>query len=175
MILSISTNLKVGYSVENAFLEVYADLVDLYGKNSRIIYELDLIKKGLAVNLTLERGLRDFSNRCKMEEVTEFVDIFIIARKTGGNLSDIIQATVDTISQKIEVDNEINVLTSAKRLEQQIMMCVPFLIILYIEITNQNFFLPLYHNFVGIVVMSVCLFIYLISVRISTKVMDIRI
>lgn len=175
MILSVATNLKVGYSVENAFLEVYADLIRLYGKKSRIVYELELIKKGLAVNMTLEKGLKDFSNRCNIEEITEFVDIFIIARKMGGNLTDIIQTTVDMISQKIEVDNEIHILISAKRLEQQIMMCVPFLIISYIEITNRNFFLPLYHNMAGVFVMSVCLLIYLVSIKISAKVMDIRI
>ena len=31
MILSMATNLKVGYSPENAFLETYADLLLLYG------------------------------------------------------------------------------------------------------------------------------------------------
>ncbi len=175
MILAVATNLRAGYSVENAFLESYADLIHLYGKKGRIIYELEAIKKGLSVNLTLEKVLMDFSNRCNMEEITEFVDIFVIARKTGGNLVDIIQSSVTMISQKIDVDNDIQVITRAGRLEQQIMLFVPFLIIFYIEITNENFFLPLYHNTAGVLIMSVCLIVYFISVKISAKVIDIRI
>lgn len=175
MILSMATNLKVGYSPENAFLETYADLIHLYGKNSKIVYELEIIKKGLAVNLTLERLLRDFERRCKIEEISEFVDIFCLARKTGGNLVEIIDSSATIISQKIAVDEEIEVITRAGKMERQIMMGIPFIIILYIELTNRNFFSPLYHNFAGILVMSVCLLVYLVSVKISGKIISIRI
>ena len=42
-ILSVSTNQKAGYSVENAFREAYGDMTLLYGKNSRIVRELSRI------------------------------------------------------------------------------------------------------------------------------------
>ena len=51
----------------------------------------------------------------------------------------------------------------------------PFLIIFYIESTNRNFFGPLYHNLAGILVMSVCLCIYLVAVKISGKIISIRV
>lgn len=175
MILSVATNLKVGYSAENAFLETYADFIHLYGKKGKIFCELEALKKGLALNLTLESLLNQFSKNCNIEEITEFVDIFIIARKTGGNLVGIIDSSVDTITQKMEVDEEIDVITRAGRMEQQIMMVVPFLIILYVEFTNKNFFLPLYHNLVGVLIMTVCLSVYLISIKISRKIICIRI
>lgn len=175
MILSMATNLKVGYSPENAFLEAYADLIQLYGKNSRIIYELDTIKKGLSVNLTLEKLLRDFEKRSHIEEISEFVDVFCLAKKTGGNLVEIIDSSSNMISQKISVDEEIEVITRAGKMERQIMMIIPFLIILYIEFTNQNFFTPLYHNLAGVLVMSVCLTVYFVSVKVSGKIISIRI
>lgn len=175
MILSMATNLKVGYSPENAFLEAYADLIQLYGKNSRIIYELDTIKKGLSVNLTLEKLLRDFEKRSHIEEISEFVDVFCLAKKTGGNLVEIIDSSSNMISQKISVDEEIEVITRAGKMERQIMMIIPFLIIMYIEFTNQNFFTPLYHNLAGVLVMSVCLTVYFVSVKVSGKIISIRI
>lgn len=175
MILSMATNLKVGYSPENAFLEAYADLIQLYGKNSRIIYELDTIKKGLSVNLTLEKLLRDFEKRSHIEEISEFVDVFCLAKKTGGNLVEIIDSSSNMISKKISVDEEIEVITRAGKMERQIMMIIPFLIILYIEFTNQNFFTPLYHNLAGVLVMSVCLTVYFVSVKVSGKIISIRI
>lgn len=174
MILAMATNLKVGYSPENAFLETYADLVHLYGKNSRIVYELDTIKKGLSLNLTLDKLLKDFEKRCEIEEITEFVDIFCLAGKTGGNLVEIIMSSANSISEKIAVDEEIVVIMRAGKLERQIMMGVPFLIVLYIELTNKNFFAPLYHNLVGVMVMTVCLLVYLAAVKISGKIISVR-
>ena len=175
MILSMATNLKVGYSPENAFLETYADLIQLYGKNSRIIYELETIKKGLSVNLTLQKLLKDFEERCRIGEISEFVDVFCLADKTGGNLVEIIDSTANLISEKISVDEEIEILTRAGKMERQIMMVIPFVIIVYVELTNKNFFMPLYHNFTGILVMSTCLAVYLVSIKISAKIIRIRI
>ena len=175
MILSMATNLKVGYSPENAFLETYADLLLLYGSNSRIIYELETIKKGLAVNITLEKLLSDFDKRCQIEEISEFVDIFCLANKTGGNLVEVIDSTALLISQKIAIDEEIEVIISAGKMERKIMMIIPFLIILYIDLTNKGFFLPLYHNFIGVIVMSVCLLVYLAAIKISGRIISIRI
>ena len=54
------------------------------------------------------------------------------------------------------------------------MMGIPFLIISYIELTNKNFFAPLYHNFAGTLVMTVCLLVYLATVKISGKIIDVR-
>lgn len=175
MILSMATNLKVGYSPENAFLEAYVDLRNLYGTNSKIFYELEVIKKGLSVNRSFGSLLRDFEKECKVEEITEFVDIFCLAEKTGGNLVEIIDSTANMISQKISVDEEIDVIIRAGKLERQLMMVIPFLIIFYIESTNRNFFAPLYHNLTGILVMSVCLCIYLVAVKISGKIISIRV
>lgn len=175
MILSMATNLKVGYSPENAFLEAYADLIKLYGTKNRIIYELETIKKGLSVNISFEKLLRDFETRNQIEEISEFVDIFCLAGRTGGNLVEIIDSTANTISQKIAVDEEIEVITRAGKMERQIMMVVPFVIVFYIECTNRNFFAPLYHTVVGNLIMSVCLLVYLASVKISGKIIYIRI
>lgn len=175
MILSMATNLKVGYSPENAFLEAYVDLVNLYGTNSRIIYELETVKKGLSVNICFQKLLWDFEKKCNIEEISEFVDIFCLAEKTGGNLVEIIDSAANMISQKIIVDEEIEAIIRAGKLERQLMMVIPFLIILYIESTNKNFFAPLYQNLAGILVMSVCLGIYLVAVKISGKIISIRI
>ena len=175
MILSMATNLKVGYSPENAFLETYVDLVNLYGTKSKIIYELETVKKGLSLNISFGSLLQDFEKKCNIEEISEFVDIFFLADKTGGNLVEIIDSTANMISQKIAVDEEIEVIIRAGKLERQLMMIIPFLIVLYIESTNKNFFVPLYHNMAGILVMSICLGIYFVAVKVSGKIINIRI
>jgi tight adherence protein B len=75
----------------------------------------------------------------------------------------------------MDVENEINVLVSAKKMEQKIMDVVPFAIVLYIGATSKDFFEPLYHNATGIAVMSVCLVVYLAAYALSEKIVSINI
>ena len=56
-IMSVSTNQRAGYSVENAFAEAVGDMSMLYGKGSLIVKELTRIVKGLKNNITLEKLL----------------------------------------------------------------------------------------------------------------------
>ena len=80
--------------------------VDAIGVSSAGVYVDNRI---MVASLFLKVGKEDFEKKCKIEEITEFVDIFCLAGKTGGNLVEIINFTADMISQKIAVDEEIEV------------------------------------------------------------------
>ena len=174
-VLAVSANQKAGYSIENAFREAYRDMVMLYGKESLICKELDHIAKGLDNNITLEKLLYDFGIRSRSADILQFADVFLIAKRSGGNMTEILSETADTIEQKIIVDKEIQVLISSKKMEQKIMNIVPFLIILYISLTSKGFFDVLYHNPAGIVIMTICLIVYLAAYRISQKIVEIEV
>lgn len=175
MILAVATNLKAGYSIENSFTEARADMIRLYGNNGQIVRELWNIENALKVNQTLEQQLYRFANKCRIEEVMDFAEIFSIAKRMGGNLAEIINNTAEIIAAKIEVDDEIRVMTRESRLEQELMTVVPFLIILYINLTNKGFFDVLYHNPAGIILMTLCLGGYVGSVVIAEKIMRIQV
>lgn len=174
-VLSVSANQRAGYSVENAFREAYKDMAMLYGKNSPICQELSYIIKGLDNNIILERLLYDFGCRSHVPDILQFADVFLIAKRGGGNMTEIIAGTADVIEQKITVDKEIQVLLSSKKMEQKIMNIIPFLIIFYISLTSKGFFDVLYHNVIGIAVMTVCLVIYLTAFIISRKLVEIEV
>ena len=174
-VLSVSANQRAGYSVENAFREAYQDMTMLYGKKSPICQEFSYIIKGLDNNITLERLLYDFGCRSHMPDILQFADVFLIAKRGGGNMTEIIAETANVIEQKITVDKEIQVLLSSKKMEQKIMNLIPFLIIFYISLTSKGFFDVLYHNVIGIAVMTVCLLIYLAAFIISRKLVEIEV
>lgn len=174
-VLSVSANQRAGYSVENAFREAYKDMAMLYGTESDICHEINHIVKGLDNNVTLERLLYDFGVRSHVSDILQFADVFMIAKRSGGNMTEILSATADTIEQEITVDKEIQVLVSAKKMEQKIMNMVPFLIIIYIELTSKGFFDVLYHNLTGNLIMTVCLVIYLAAFMISKRLVEIEV
>ncbi|SFQ21653.1 tight adherence protein B [Butyrivibrio proteoclasticus] len=172
-IASVLTNLKAGYSVENAFKEATKDIELLYGKKSLICNHLHRILKGLKNNIPLEKLLYNFGVESGNKDILEFAVVFAAAKRSGGNLTDIISRTISVISRKIEVEKEIEVLVSSKRMEARIMKGVPFFIIFYISLTSKGFFAPLYHNLFGIILMTICMIAYLAAYLLSEKIINI--
>ena len=90
-------------------------------------------------------------------------------------MTDILSRTITLIQSRIEVEREIQVLLSARKMEQHIMDLVPFFIIIYIQLTSPGFFDVLYHNAAGVLFMSICLILYLFSFVLSEKILAIRV
>lgn len=175
MMHAVIAGLQAGYSIENAFSHAYQDICLLYGKHSMMAKELYYLTRELRNNCNLEDILSDFATRCQVADIRDFAEVFQIAKKSGGNLVGILKNTADIISDKIEVKREIATITSAKRLEQKIMDIVPFAIILYIDVSSPGFFDGMYHNLVGIVIMSVLLGVYLAAYFMAEKIIRIEI
>lgn len=174
-VLSVSANQKAGYSVENAFKEAYRDMAALYGGESLIGRELYTIGRGLENNVVLEKLLYDFGYRSHIQDIMQFAEVFLIAKRNGGNMTEILSETANTIEQKIALDKEIEVLLSSRKMEQKIMNVIPFFIIFYISLTSGGFFDVLYHNPAGILIMTACLAVYLAAYFISGKIVAIEV
>lgn len=171
-ILAVATSLQAGYSVENAFLECGQDMELMYGSDSCICRELVCIRRGLHINLTLEELLMDLANRSGCEDVEQFAKVFSLAKRNGGNMAEIIRNTAGRIGKKIELQKEIQMQLSGRKMELNIMKLIPFGILLYINLGNPGYFDSLYHNWQGILIMTVCLGIYLAAVVLGEHIMN---
>lgn len=174
-ILAVATALKVGYSIENAFVEAVRDLKLTYPKDADIVQEFTMINMQVKNNVVLEKLLLDFAERSHVDDIHDFAQVFVIAKRRGGDLSKIIKNTADIISEKQEVYREIDTILTAKQFEQQIMSVVPLLIILYVSLTSPHFLDTLYHNFFGCFIMTGCLAVYIVAVYLARKITTIEI
>ena len=104
---ALATALNVGYSVENAMREVLKDLQVIYKKDELIIREFRYMVRQLDVNFTIEKVLQEFSERTKEEDVQTFVTIFVMAKRSGGDMIGIIRNTVQQMSEKADIRREI--------------------------------------------------------------------
>ncbi|MCI9035237.1 MAG: hypothetical protein HFJ08_14580 [Lachnospiraceae bacterium] len=175
VILSVSSNLQAGYSVENAFRESYQDIVILYGKESVMAKELSLMLRKLNNNEQLEEILLNLAKRSGVDDIRDFADIFQISKRSGGDIRTIIANTAMIIGDKQEVRREIETVISEKKMEQTIMRYIPFFIIFYISLTSKGYFKPLYHNILGWIIMTAGLAVYGIACRLSDRILDIDI
>ena len=174
-ILSMSSALNVGYSVENAVREAWKDLQLLYTKEGRIVREFGCMVHQLDMKLPVERILQEFAQRTGDEDVQTFVTVFSMAKKSGGDMVEIIQDAVYQIGEKIDVMKEINTMMAAKKMEFYIMSAIPFAMIGYLKISFPSFLQVLYGNLMGIAIMTVCLLIYVIAFEVGKKIVEIEV
>ena len=116
LVLALSANVKAGYSIENAMRESYRDVEQLYGTESPICLEVRHILRGLENNVILEKLLYDLGVRSRLPDIMQFADVFLIAKRSGGNLTEILEKTAGVIEQKIETDKEIQLMIGARKM-----------------------------------------------------------
>ncbi len=174
-ITALSAALEAGYSSENAFEEALRDLRQLYDKDSIILQEFSYIINQIHMNITIEKALSDFGERTGIEDIQSFAEVFSTAKRTGGDLINVIRISSSMISDKIEVKKEIRTLITAKRLEANIMKLMPLLILIYLSISSSGFLNPLYHNLQGVLIMTVFLACYLGAFLIIDRIIAIEV
>ncbi len=165
------TAMRAGYSVENAFLAAIPDMRMMHGEDSVICRELERIRRGLVVNVTIEELFQSLGKRSGAVPVQEFAQVLAIAKRSGGSLPEMIRLSAEMIRRKVEAEEEIHTQVAAKKMEQGIMSVMPFGIGLYLEGSNPGYFQVLYHNFEGICIMSLCLAAYLGACFLSDKIL----
>ena len=117
----------------------------------------------------------DFGDRTDVEDIRDFAEIFVLAKRNGGDFNEIIGKTVKVMKEKDETEREIAVILTGRRYEQRLMCVIPFAIILYLRISSPDFLSVLYHNIFGVAVMTLCLGIYGLSYGMSERITDIRV
>lgn len=174
-ILCAASSMAAGYSIENAFREAYAEMRMQYGPDALMTEELRYINSCLSLNIPLEQLLHDFANRSGLEDVRSFCEVFVFAKRSGGDFIQIIRMTADRISEKNELMEAIQTEISGKRMEQKLMNLMPLFILLYVDFSFGGYLDGLYHNALGVIVMTGCLVVYLGAYLLSEKIMSIRV
>lgn len=174
-ILSISASMRVGYSVENAMKEAKRDLSLLYREDAAIQREFTHMVRQIYLQVPMEQIMEEWSGRVCQEDVRNFVNVFVMAKKSGGNMLGIIKSTTDQIREKLEVRAEIETMLAARKYEFKVMSAIPFGMIAYMKISFPEFMGALYGNLLGIGVMSACLGIYFGAYMLGVKIVNIEV
>lgn len=157
MLYALSSGLKAGYSMENAWISAEQDMELLYPGDSFFRRSLHRVTMQLTMNVPIEAAVQEMAISCDLEEIYSFAEILNTAKRSGGNMVKMMDRTSNIMAEKIEVEQEIRTMLSGKKMEQRIMSMMPFFLLLYLRITNAEYMDSLYHNTAGIIVMTVCI------------------
>ncbi len=171
----LSSFLSAGYSSENALQSSLPELIHLFGEDALIVREYRLILKGIEMNRPVEELFADFGRRSGLDDIMNFAEIYIAARRSGGELVRIVSHASDVIRDKLSVKEEILTVNASRRYEQKIMNLLPFFIILYMNFTSPDFFFVLYTTLAGRLVMTGCLAVYVLAVLLAERILQIEV
>lgn len=174
-IMVLNSSLQAGLSMENAWREVEKETRLLYGEESVLYLELKEMNQRTAHNIPIEKLFLEFAYRCKVEDVIQFAEILEYGKRSGSNWKHMIDATVNRILERYEAKQEIEVMIAEKKMEQQIMNFLPLGILAFLQFSAWDYMSVLYHNWLGVIVMTVFLFLYVAAIVLAQKIMKVEI
>lgn len=157
---AMSAALESGYSVENAVSEAYEDLRSSHVKEEPVMMELRIIAGKIRHNVPVEEAFRSFAERSGIEDVKSFADVFAMAKRSGGNVIDIIRSTSDTIHTRIEMARELRAAVASKNYEVNVMKILPVFMILYLRLSSPSLISDVYGNLWGALFMTGMMVLY---------------
>lgn len=167
--------LQTGYSLEKALIQSEKELVHLYPKNSVIAHHVHVMNQKITMNVQVEKAFMEFAESIQLEEAESLAEIITFAKRSGGNYGKNIRDTAIKIEENLAVKEEIETITTEKRLELKVMCVMPMGILAYISLTSKGFIAPLYGNPLGIILMTICLVIYGALIVVGGRIIDIKV
>ena len=90
----MQVGISAGYSLDNTIREAREDLERLYGAKAEMVREFAYIERQLGHSISLEELLYDLGIRSRVEDILNFTDVLIQAKKMGGNMRGILNRCI---------------------------------------------------------------------------------
>ena len=164
-----------GSTLEKTLRDTAADMAADAMRYPCLLPEFTKLCRRLDRNVPISDALSQMSGHIGDEDIRHFVQILIIASKSGGSLPDIIHRTSETMALKIAANEEIETILAGKKGEFMVMLIVPAGILFYMTLTSPAYMQVLYEGITGRLIMTAVLVIYVAAALIGRKILNIRI
>lgn len=171
----IASNLQAGYSIERAIKQSEGELYKLFGKESVLLFKIHEMNQKIGINTSVEKAFADFAHDISLEEAENLAEILSYSKRSGGDYCKQIQNTAAKIESRLLVEQEIETITTEKRLELKVMSLMPMGILAYISLTSSEFINVLYTTALGKILMTVCLIAYGGLIILGQKIIAIKV
>jgi len=119
---SMSNALRAGFSINQAFETV------VQSGEKPISQEFDVMMQQMRVGMNFFDALQSLDQRVGSDDLTLVVTAIDIARRTGGNLTEIFDKISITIRERMRIERRVRTLTAQGRLQGIIVATMPMLL-----------------------------------------------
>ena len=175
LLYELSSSFSSGRHMEEALRESLGKLSLIYSGNADIVREVSGMLEGIDNGNTDLEVWEDFSLRSNIEDIREFVMVFRVCRETGGDFISVLNRAAALIGEKIVLEDEIKTMMLQKETEGNIIMAMPFILLLFLKICSPSYLLPMYETLQGRLIMLFSLILIIVAYKITEKVVSVNI
>lgn len=128
----------------------------------------------LTFGLSLEDVFSRFSKRINIKEVKYITTSLTILNKTGGNIVKVFSSIERSFFNSRKMEEELKSLTASARAIHKILVSIPIVLYAIIFALNPSYFIPMFQNPLGIMILVIIILLYGIYILIVKKIMDIK-
>jgi tight adherence protein B len=137
--------------------------------------EIDRLLKEMRVGSTLEQALLNMSSRVRSPDLDAALSALLIGLQVGGNLPVVLETTAATIREMMRLQGVVRTKTSESRAQLWVLALFPFVICYAFVALDPAYFTPLQGSFVGTLVTSVAVILWLSSLMAARKILKVDI
>jgi len=174
MLEAMSVAMRAGNPMLKSLQNAREDLILIYPETGDIITELDIIVGRFNNAVPLSVAFSDLAERSGLEDIESFASIYATIEGKSGRADEIIRETQQIISDKMEIEMEIDTLMTAAKSEVNIMLLLPLVILGVIGYAGAGFMDAIYTTGAGRIVSTGGLIVFIISFVMARKFSNIR-
>jgi tight adherence protein B len=137
--------------------------------------EIDRLLREMRVGGTLEQGLLNMSARLKSADLDSALSAVLIGVQVGGNLASVLESTGATLREMSRLEGVVRSKTSEGRAQLWVLGVFPFAICLALKLIDPDYFTPLESTTIGAIVTTIAVLLWLASLVIARKIMQVDI
>lgn len=159
---------KSGRSIMQAVELVSNELDSNVGNEFKKIY-IDL-SYGLDLEVVFDR----FSKRLPYDEVKYMASSLIILNKTGGNVIKVFSSIEKSFINRKRLNDELNSTLAMSNFVFRLLAIMPFIIFIVIYLFNNSYFIPLFNNPYGRIILLIICLLYISYILIIKKITKLK-
>ena len=141
----MSNALKAGFSINQAFETIVEN-----GENP-IAQEFSLFLQQIRVGVSFNEALVNMDQHVGSDDLTLVCTSIDIARRTGGNLTEIFDKISMTIRERMRIESRVRTLTAQGRLQGIIVGSMPVVLGVALTIIRPSMMIPFFSSFTGMI------------------------
>ena len=166
---TMSNALRAGFSMSQAFESVAE--ADMHP----ISDEFALLLQQMRVGMSFDDALASLEKRVASDDLSLVITSIDIARKTGGNLTEIFDRISETIRGRMRIERKVRTLTAQGRLQGIVVSLMPFLLCVVMTVMKPGLMIPFLTSVSGIARLSVASVMVLAGWLVIRKIVTIKV
>lgn len=164
---TMSNALRAGFSLNQAFESVVET------GEKPIAQEFNVFLQQLRIGMNFEDALASLDRRVASDDLTLVCTDIDIARRTGGNLTDIFDRISETIRGRMRIERRVRTLTAQGRMQGIIVSCMPLLLGLAMMVLKPDVMRPFLFSLTGMVCVGMTLALVVVGWLIIRRIVRI--